>query len=81
MYDRAGQRPGDPRHTLNLRYDKPAKVIHVLRLGTNDHVVGASDVVSWVTPVISPMAVATSAAFPTSVWIEDISLDHKGLPV
>src|SRR5262249_18767447 len=45
VYDRAGQRPGNARYPLDLRYDEASKVIHVVRLRANDHVVGARYVV------------------------------------
>ena len=46
MHDRAGERPGDAGHALDLGDDKPAKVIHVVRFGPDDHVVRPGNVVS-----------------------------------
>lgn len=45
MHNRARQRPGYARHALDLRDDKPAKVIHVVRLGPDDDVIGPRHVV------------------------------------
>ena len=45
VHDRAGQRPGDPGHALDLRDDQLAEVVDVVGLGADDHVVGAGDVV------------------------------------
>ena len=45
VHDRARERPGDARYALDLGDDEAAKVIHVLRLGPYDDVVGPSDVV------------------------------------
>jgi thiamine-monophosphate kinase len=45
MHNRARERPGDARHALDLGDDEAAKVIHVVRLGPDDDVVGARDVI------------------------------------
>lgn len=46
MHYRAGERPGDAGHSLDLRDDHPAQVIHVVCLSPDDDVVRTRDVVS-----------------------------------
>jgi thiamine-monophosphate kinase len=45
MHNRARERPCDAGDALDLGDDEPAEVIHVVRLGPDDDVIGASDVV------------------------------------
>jgi thiamine-monophosphate kinase len=45
MHNRARERPGDARHALDLGDDEAAKVVHVVRLGPDDDVIGARDVI------------------------------------
>jgi hypothetical protein len=45
VHDGTGERPGDASHALDLGDDQPAKFVHVVRLGANDDVVRAGDVV------------------------------------
>jgi 2-phospho-L-lactate guanylyltransferase len=45
VHDRAGQRPGDPWHRLDLRDHEPAQVVDVFGLGPHDHVVRPGDIV------------------------------------
>lgn len=45
MHDGAGERSGDAGYTLDLGDDEAAKVVHVVGLGPDDHVIGSRDVV------------------------------------
>src|SRR5258708_14879130 len=81
MYDRAGQRSGNAWDALDLRYDEAAKVIHVVRLGANDHVVGAGDVVGLGDAADLPDGRGHIGGFADLSLDEDVSLDHRGLLV
>src|SRR6185437_8508165 len=81
MYDRAGQRSGNAWHALNLRYHEAAKVIHVVGLGADDHVVGAGDIVGLGDATDFPDGRGHIGSLADLSLDEDISLDHRGLPV
>jgi hypothetical protein len=57
--DRAGQRAGDPVDALHVGDDQLAELVDVAPVTSS----------ASVTPEISAMAFATSAALPTSVWM------------
>src|SRR5690606_39779378 len=44
VHHRAGEGAGDPLHVLDVRGHQLPQLVHVLRLGAHDHVVGAGHV-------------------------------------
>ncbi len=79
MYDRAGQRPGNARNSLNLGYYEPTEVIDVGSFGANDHVVGAGHVVSLRHAGDLADGRCHVGSLPDLGLDEDISLDHVAL--
>ena len=79
MYDRAGQRPGDARNSLNLGYYEPTEVIDVVSFSANDHVVGAGHVVSLRHAGDLADGRCHVGSLPDLGLDEDISLDHVAL--
>jgi len=79
MYDRAGQRPCNAWNSLNLRYYEPTEVIDVLSFSANDHVVGASHIVSLGNAGDLADRNRYVGSLPDLGLDEDISLDHIAL--
>src|SRR5258708_35089043 len=79
MYDRAGQRPGNARNSLNLGYYEPTEVIDVVSFSANDHVVGAGHIVSLRYAGDLADGRCHVGSLPDLGLDEDISLDHVAL--
>ena len=80
MYYRAGERPRDPGDSLDLGDDKLAKIIDVVGLGPDDHVVGTCDVVGLGYAADLPDVQGDVGGLADLCLHEDVSLNHAVLP-
>jgi thiamine-monophosphate kinase len=76
VHDWAGECPGDARHSLDLRDDQPPKVVHVVRLGPDDHVVGSGNVVGLGDTDDLPDGEGYLGCLPDLSLDENVSLHH-----
>ena len=81
MHDRAGQCPGNAWNALNLRHYQPTKVVNILRLSPDDHVVRAGHVVCLGHSGDQSDRGRHVGGFPDLGLHEDVRLDHVTLPV
>src|SRR5215472_3091160 len=80
VHDRAGQRAGDPGHRLDLGDHETAEIVDVLRLGTDDHVVGAGHVLRLGDAGYLGDMNRDLRGFPDLGLNEDVRLYHAVLP-
>jgi len=76
VHDRAGQRPGDPWHALDLRHHQTTKVVHVVSLGPDNYVVWSGDVIGLGDAGNLPDARGNVGCLPDLGLDENVSLHH-----
>jgi thiamine-monophosphate kinase len=81
MHDRAGERPGDAGHALDLGDDQATEVIDVVRLGAHDHVVGPGHVVGLSHAADLRDGECYLGCLPDLGLDENVSLHHVALHV
>jgi len=75
----AGEGPGDALHGLDLGHDELPELVHVPRLGADDHVVGAGDVLGLGDPLDLADLLRDLRGLAHLGLDEDVRLDHGHL--
>src|SRR5208283_4256713 len=76
----AGERPGDPRHGLDLQRDEPAQVVDDVRVGAHDDVIRARDVLRLRNSGDLADLVGHVGGLADFRLDEDVRLHHEVLP-
>ena len=80
VHDGAGQGPGDAGHALDLGDHELPEIIHVVRLGPDDHVVGPGDVLGQGHPLDAADTASDLGGLAHLCLNEDVCLDHASSP-